>query len=132
MKHSRTSHRRCSVKKVFLKILQILQENTCAGVSFDKKFIKKRISHRFFPVKFTIFLRTAIVKNICQRLLLTLRIKGLIKTFKRSPWQELFSEREKIFGRVFLIFLIFSFSSFSSSNWSLNILFFIAVFAYST
>ena len=26
--------RRCSVKKVFLKILQNSQENTCAGVSF--------------------------------------------------------------------------------------------------
>ena len=30
----RSSHRRCSVKKVFLKISQILQENTCVGVSF--------------------------------------------------------------------------------------------------
>ena len=29
-----TSHQRCSVKKVFLKILQNSQENTCARVSF--------------------------------------------------------------------------------------------------
>ena len=29
---SRSSHRRFSVKKMFLKILQISQENTCVGV----------------------------------------------------------------------------------------------------
>ena len=31
---SGSSHRRCSVKKVLLKISKISQENTCAGVSF--------------------------------------------------------------------------------------------------
>ena len=30
----RSSYRRCSVKKVYLKISQISQENTCVGVSF--------------------------------------------------------------------------------------------------
>ena len=34
---SRSSRRRCSVKKVFLKILQNLQENICARVSILKK-----------------------------------------------------------------------------------------------
>ena len=33
---SRSSHRRCSVKKAFLKTLQISQENTCGGVSCNK------------------------------------------------------------------------------------------------
>ena len=33
-KIARSSHRRCSIKKVFLKILQNWQEITCAGVSF--------------------------------------------------------------------------------------------------
>ena len=33
-------------------------------------FIKKRLQHRCFPVKFTKFLGTPILKNICQRLLL--------------------------------------------------------------
>ena len=51
-------------KKKFLKISQILQENTCVGVS-----IKKRLQHRCFPVKFAKFLRTPILRNICQRLL---------------------------------------------------------------
>ena len=40
-KIGRSSHRRCSVKKVFLEILQKSQENTCARVSFLIKFIKK-------------------------------------------------------------------------------------------
>ena len=31
---SRSNHRRCSVKKVFLEISQNSQENTCARVSF--------------------------------------------------------------------------------------------------
>ena len=35
---TRSSHRRCSVKNVFLKISQISQENTCARVSFLIKF----------------------------------------------------------------------------------------------
>ena len=33
-------------------------------------FNKKRLQHRFFPVKFARFLRTPIFKNICERLLL--------------------------------------------------------------
>ena len=32
----RSSHRRCSVKKVFLEISQNSQENTCARDSFNK------------------------------------------------------------------------------------------------
>ena len=39
--------RRCSSKQVLLKISQISQENTCAGVYF-----KKRLQHWYFPVKF--------------------------------------------------------------------------------
>ena len=43
---------RCSVKKVFLKISQNSQENTCARVSF----LKKRPWHKRFLVNFTKFL----------------------------------------------------------------------------
>ena len=52
---------RCSVKKVFLKISQSSQENTCARVFFlIKFFLKKRYSlwHRCFPVSFLKFLTT--------------------------------------------------------------------------
>ena len=51
----RSSHRRCSVKKVFLKISQNSQENTCDRVSF---LIKLQVCHRCFPVNFVKFLRT--------------------------------------------------------------------------
>ena len=34
------------------------------------KFIKKRLQHRCFPVNFAKFLRTPILRNICERLLL--------------------------------------------------------------
>ena len=63
----RSSHRRYSVKKVFLKISQISQENTCAGLFLNKaaalqacNLIKKRLQHRCFPVKFAKFLRRPI------------------------------------------------------------------------
>ena len=132
----RSSHRRCSVKKVFLKILQISEVNTCVGVCFERRshwrcsaeklflkffqentcvgvslikfvktckisdifkstyfeehlqttasvlnkiagpkvsnFIKKRLQHRCFLVKFAKFLRTPISKNIYERLLLSI------------------------------------------------------------
>ena len=73
----KSSHQRCSVKKVILKILQISMENTCAGVFFNKvaglqvcNFIKKILRHMYFPVKVAKFFRTPILKNICERLLL--------------------------------------------------------------
>ena len=56
--------RRCSVKAVFLEILQNSQEKTSARVSFLIKFqdsacnfIKKRLWHRRFPMNFEKFLR---------------------------------------------------------------------------
>ena len=84
---------RCSVKKVFLKISQNSQENTCARVSLLIKFqvwglyrcfpvnfakfsgtpffdslkaatlLKKRFWHRCFLVNFTKFLRTPFLQN---------------------------------------------------------------------
>ena len=47
---------RCSVIEVFLEISQNSQENSCARVSF-LNFIKRRLSHRCFPVNFANFLR---------------------------------------------------------------------------
>ena len=55
----RSSHQRCSIKKVFLKISQNLQENTCARVSFLIKlqasvchFIKKETLALLFSCEF--------------------------------------------------------------------------------
>ena len=59
------SHRRCSLKKVFLKIFlnsQNVQIHTCTKVSFLIKLryatlLKNRLWHRCFPVYFAKFLR---------------------------------------------------------------------------
>ena len=69
LRRFRSSHRRCSVKKVFLEISQNLQENTYARVSFSKK----RLWHRCFPVNFPKFLRTPFLQNTSRRLLLTFK-----------------------------------------------------------
>ena len=65
---SRSSHRRGSVKKVFLKILQNSQENTCVEVSLFNKatglmpaiLLKTRLRHRCFLVNFAKFLRGSV------------------------------------------------------------------------
>ena len=51
---------------------QYSQENIFAAVSCLKvySFIKKRLQYRCFPVNIAKFLRTSILKNICQQLLL--------------------------------------------------------------
>ena len=57
------NNRRCFVKKVLLKISKKSQKNTCAKMSFlgkfqvkDCNFIKKRLKHRCFPVKYAKFI----------------------------------------------------------------------------
>ena len=66
--------------KLFLKILQNSQENTCARVSFLIKLqdlkpatlLKKRVWHKCFPVNFAKFLRTPFVPEHLGWLLLNL------------------------------------------------------------
>ena len=53
---SRSSHQRCSVKKMLLKIYKISHKNTCVGVFLN--FIKKRLQHRYFRVKCANFKNT--------------------------------------------------------------------------
>ena len=53
----RSSHQRCSVKKMFLEILQNSQENTCARVSFFNKvagrnFMEKETLAQVFSCEF--------------------------------------------------------------------------------
>ena len=43
-----------------------------AGILFYKKAVKKRLQHRCFSVNIAKFLRTAILKNISERLFLFL------------------------------------------------------------
>ena len=78
-KFYRSSHRRCSIKQVFLKVLQNSQENTCVGVSFLIKLQfsglqKKRIKYRCFPVIFAKILKTLFLQNTYNQLLLILEL----------------------------------------------------------
>ena len=51
-------------EKVFLEISQNSQENTCASAFFLKKLLlKKRLSHKCFPVNFAKFLRAPFLKD---------------------------------------------------------------------
>ena len=70
-------NRRRSTRKLFLKISQYYQENTCTGISFLIKcrssglhFIKKRPKHRCFLANNEKLFATLILKNICDWLLL--------------------------------------------------------------
>ena len=66
----------CSVKKMFLRVLQISQKTPVLETLFNKvaglqvNYIKKRNQHRCFPVNNAKFLRTPTLKNICIKLLL--------------------------------------------------------------
>ena len=72
---NRSSHLRCSMKKLFLKFCNIYRKTPVLESLFDEvaglktcNFIKKRLQHRCFSVNILKFLRTPILKNICQRL----------------------------------------------------------------
>ena len=60
----RSSHQNCSIKELFLQILQYSQENTCVGVSFNNvadrqtyNAPKKRLQHRCFTLNLAKSLR---------------------------------------------------------------------------
>ena len=90
-------HRRCSVKKVFLKVSQISQKILVLQSLFNKvaglqcNYIKRRIQHRCFPVNNVKFLRTSILKNICIKLFL-LFCKNRNVRPKFSSFDALFEE----------------------------------------
>ena len=83
----RSSHRRCSAKKVFLKTLQYSRGNTCAGVFAGLQvcnFFKKRLQHLNVPVNIAKLLRIptwrAFANNsflFCEKEWTQLKIKQL-------------------------------------------------------
>ena len=67
----RSSHRRCFVKKGVLKnFANFTGKHLRWSLLQACNFIKKRLQHWCFPVKFAKFLRTSILNKICERLLL--------------------------------------------------------------
>ena len=74
---SRSSHRRCSVEKgIFKNCANFTGKYLCWWLKACN-FIKKRLQHSYFPGKFTKHLRTPFLKNICERLLLSLKIPSV-------------------------------------------------------
>ena len=72
----RSSHRRCSIKRVVLKNFAICRGNTCVRVSFSKscrsegpQLYQKEAPTEVFSCEYCEILRLPISKNICERLL---------------------------------------------------------------
>ena len=70
---TRSSHRRCFIKKLFLKISQYSQTHVLESL-FNKvgglqAWLQKRPQHMHFPVNPAKCWRTSLLKNICKRLL---------------------------------------------------------------
>ena len=79
---------RCSVKQVFLKILQNSQENTCAG-AFIPATLKERLLHRNFLVNFAKFLKIPVLQNTSKRLLLYYRyLRGIFCIFLLADFNQ--------------------------------------------
>ena len=90
---------RCSVKKVFLEVLQNSQGNVCARVSFLIKLqapitlLKKRLWHRCFPVNFTKFLRTTFFTEHLWWLLLHITDQLVIYYMHLKYMKDLYSNK---------------------------------------
>ena len=69
-------------KKVFLKILQNSQENTCARVSFliklQANFIEKETPAQLFSCEFCEIFKKTFLKNTSERLLLLIDINPVL------------------------------------------------------
>ena len=69
---SNVQRRRCSIKKIVLKNFAIFTRKHLCWSPFliQRDFITKKLQHRCFHVSIAKFLRTPILKNICEWLLL--------------------------------------------------------------
>ena len=104
----RSSHQRCSIKKVFLEISQDSQENTCARVSFLIKlqacnFIKKEtlaqefscesceISKNTFFVEHILEISQDSQENTCARVSFLIKLQARPATLlKKRLWRRCF------------------------------------------
>ena len=88
----RSGHRRCSMKKVALKnFTKFPGKQLCQNLFFNKvrslrpvTLWKKSLWHSCFPVNFTKFLRTSILKNIYERLFLNIALHTFLKKKKKK------------------------------------------------
>ena len=70
-------------------------------------FIKKRLQHRSFPLKFAKFLRTSISKNICERLFLILLVYYVLicQYLIVQPVLSFFQYKHQILIKIILILI---------------------------
>ena len=76
-KESESSHQRCSMEKGVLKnFTKFTEKHLCQSLFFNKAaglrpatLLKKRLWHRYFPVKFVKFLRASFLQNVSGRVL---------------------------------------------------------------
>ena len=76
-KESESSHQRCSMEKGVLKnFTKFTEKHLCQSLFFNKAaglrpatLLKKRLWHRYFPVKFVKFLRALFLQNVSGRVL---------------------------------------------------------------
>ena len=85
----RSSHRGNSVKKCVLKNFgNFTGKHLCRSLFLIKlqacNFVKKRLQHKCFPVKFTKFLITFVLKKICERLLLYIQSQSILTHLMRG------------------------------------------------
>ena len=76
----RSSGQEVFCKKAVLEVLQSLQQNTCARVSF----LKRRLWYSCFPVNFAKFLRTSFVTEHLRWLPLSFQSEPTLNNFRTS------------------------------------------------
>ena len=90
-------NRKCSTRKLFLKISQYSQENTFLikmQAFRPSALLKKKLEHRCFFANIEKLLRTPILKNICERLLLRVSLE-------RFPtWTNNIGSEEDFFSKI--------------------------------
>ena len=89
LKNDKSNHRRCSIKKLFLKIPQYSPKNNYVGIMFKGlqacNFIKERLQHRCFHVNIVKFLRAPFKNTHSEKHLRTAASKfSFIRTSRWS------------------------------------------------
>ena len=92
----RSSHQKCCLKKVFLKISENLLENTCTGFSFLKKlqvsdlqFYQKRDSNTVFSYESYDISKNNFLQNTSEGLLLPWRDRRQILLLQWSEFKQI-------------------------------------------
>ena len=80
----RSNHRRCSIKEAAQRKTLVLESLHKTAALQACNFIKKRLQHRCFAVNIAKFLRTLILKKICERLLLHNKFQRLFSVCQSS------------------------------------------------